>query len=169
MEDGVVVASTKAKKELIERGEQIPRSLSTYESLLPAPAQEVAGSDVMYEPATDDAVFLDIPSLTVLERTSSLNYVIYGIETDPQCQKHTWAVPGQVQQDNLYRLKPGRWLNDELINYFVKNLSIIFCGDLSDFTTFIFPTQFLTRFWQEGHETQDGVFDFDVAYSLNEL
>ena len=96
MEDGVVVASTKAKKELIERGEQIPRSLSmyksllpapaqepagrslsTYESLLPAPAQEPAGSDVMYEPATDNAVFLDIPSLTVLERMSSLNYVIY--------------------------------------------------------------------------------------------
>ena len=97
MEDGVVVASTKAKKELIERGEQIPRSLSTYESLLPAPAQERAGSDVMYEPATNDAVFLDIPSLTVLERTSSLNYVIYGIETDTECQKHTWAVPGQVQ------------------------------------------------------------------------
>ena len=64
---------------------------------MPAPAQEVAGSDVMYEPATDDAVFLDIPSLTVLERTSSLNYVIYGIENDPKCTKHTWAVPGQVQ------------------------------------------------------------------------
>ena len=74
MEDGVVVASTKAKKELIERGEQIPRSLSTHESLLPAPAQEPAGNDVMYEPATDDAVFVGIPSLTVLERTSHIWY-----------------------------------------------------------------------------------------------
>ena len=163
MEEVVVVASSKSKKELIEQEEQIPRSLSTYESLLPAPNQEPAGSEPMYQAVTGHAVFLDIPSLTVVQRISAMNYIMYGVENDPKSTKHTWAIPGQVQRESLLRLKPGDWLNDELINYSLKNLSTIFCGDLSEYSSFIFPTQFLTRFWQEGHSTHDGVFDFDVA------
>ena len=163
MDEVVVVASLTTQKELRDREDQIPQPITTRESLLPPPTPELAGAEPMYEVSQEEAVFLDIPSLTVLERTSALNYVLFGIEKDPESLKHTWAVPGQVQRKNLSRLKPGNWFNDKLINYSVKNLSTIFCGDLSDYTSFIFPTQFLTRFWQEGHKTQDGQFDFEVA------
>ena len=112
-----MVTSSKAKKQLIEKGEKIPQSLLTYQSLLPSPTPELAGDELMYEAVTDDAVFLNLPGLTVLQRTSALNYIMYGAEIDPKCKKHTWAISGQVQRDSQLHLRPGRWLNDKLIDY----------------------------------------------------
>ena len=51
------------------------------------------------------------------------------------------------------------YLNDGIIDYFAKNLGTLFCGDVSKFSTFIFPHNFSTRLMNISHNRIEGVLD----------
>ena len=53
----------------------------------------------------------------------------------------------------------SNYLNDEIIDYCAKHLGTLFCGDVSKFSTFIFPRNFITRLMNIGHNQIEGVLD----------
>ena len=111
--------------------------------------------DPAYTPCLG-STFLDFPPMNVSELVICNNFLYYDTEN-----LKSWTVKGKVRKESLRRLDETSWLNDELMDYCLLNINTLFGGDQSEYTSFIFPTKFLTRFLNIDHPTLEGTLDWE--------
>ena len=121
------------------------------------PTLESVPRDPAYTPCSG-STFLDFPPMNVSEVVICNNFLYYDTEN-----LNSWTVKGKVWKESLRRLDETSWLNDKLMDYCLSNINTLFGGDQSDYTSFIFPTKFLTRFLNIDHPTLEGTLDWECV------
>ena len=113
---------------------------------------------------------LEIPKDIPYSTSRSTNFTHFGVPSKQHKQRsNQWLTDlkkhdGDIVRANVFygsvrSLLGQNWLRDEIIDYCAKHLGTLFCGDVSPYSTFIFPHNFVTRLRNLGHQRIEGVLD----------
>ena len=75
-------------------------------------------------------------------------------------------VRARVSIKSVKSLLGKAYLMDEIIDYCLRHLGTLFCGDVSPYSTFIFPHNFTTRLTNLGHLTIEGALDIKKGVKI---
>ena len=85
-----------------------------------------------------------------------------------ETKKDDDVVRTNVTIKSVKSLLGQNYLKDEIIDYCSKHLGTLFCGDVSPYSTFIFPINFTHRLMNMGHTTMQYALDVNKGVHIAE-